>query len=189
MWLIILRILKIAYPKVKFYFFSFIFYTRLMIQKAAFMPYMFGVNTRFYGGLMFKIFFFKMSLAKIWFYNVYKNPLSFLFPLWFLSTLHVYQFFIYSLFYNDAIRSYFRDEIFIFYQDFYSISKGWCLWFSHFFYFMFKEYFFDLEQYFDIKNKTYTYGFKIYGELRYVYFIVIVKFWIVHSSRRRRFKV
>jgi hypothetical protein len=189
---VLIILAKKFYPKLKFYTYTCIFYIRLLVKKSAFIPYMFGVNTRFYGGLMFKIFFFKMSLTKSWFYTkgrwLSELPSS-LVPIWFLSVVHVYKFFINSLMENDAVRSYFRDEIFIFYQDFYSICKGWALWFSHFSYFMFKEYFSDLDQYYDIKNKTYMYLFKIYGEIRYLYFIIIIKTWVVHSSRRRRFKV
>lgn len=190
--LFLLNFFKYIYPKINFYFFIFLFYIRLLFKKAAFMPYMFGVNTRFYGGLMFKLFFFKMSVVKTWFYSSYKllafSTPKILFTL-FSSIIYLFQFFLYNLFEHTAVRSYFRDEVFVFYQDYYSIIKSWALWFSHFFYFMFKEYYHDLEQYFDIKNKIYMQLFKLYAEIRYIYFRCIVFFKLVHSSRRRRFKV
>lgn len=166
---------------------NIIFFINFFYQKAKFIPYMFGVNTRLYGLNVFKKWFLKFSLTKFFVYyfrlsvcnlTTCENIAFFL-----VSLLHKVYVFIFISFFNyfKAYNFFKYDNSFI-WPHFYQTYKGWGLWLNHFVSYSFKQ---ELPLK-DLKILIYMRLFKIYSRMRTQYFYLTILFCIVHTSLRRR---
>lgn len=159
----------------------------ILYYKASFMPYMLGVNTRFYGATIFKTWFVKLSLLKFIVYSIKTSTT----PLTKVLYLEPYMIFFnfYKLVYEFIINKFainsLRRERFVLWSHFCQILIGWGLWFNNFFDYCFKCVLCNHRQ----KVKIYMFFFKIYAKLRIIYFRFIILMSVVHSSKRRRWEV